>query len=387
MPVSDVARRILATTLLLAFTAPAYSSIVHVGHREPAPLTTFGVNVDVRKGLRSVIPEGWQIFVHRSLTLPATLSWSPGQPWDSTLETFAATHGFDVKIDWTERAVYFRPSDVARAERGTAQDASPAAAASATASANHAKPAPEPPRLASAAAFNKATLSDVLARVAAAHGYTVSFDASDVSFAGALTVLGVDLVEDLQLVQRALGGERTPVSFQVFRGNRVVRVFDRRDDAALLAVVDDSVPASGMPAKPHAHPAAATVVPTTALQASAASAPAPRPQPQPQAPVVETVAAPVAISAPPRASAAVSFLAPEGEPLSASMRQFFEAQGWKLSWKADDDFVPEYPVSVQGDSLPDVLRKLKLPRFGLAVDLWTKDRVAVVRAFDPAQDH
>jgi hypothetical protein len=328
------------------------------------------------------------------------MSWSAGRPWDEVLEAFAAANGFSVKIDWTERSVFLRPTEVARLEGAGAPPSSEATAASSVSKSGAAE-ARQPPQtgVGPAAAFNKATLAEVLKQVAAVHGYSVAFDTSAVSFTGPVTLLGADIVEDLQLVQRALGSDRSPVAFQVFRANRKVRVLDRTADMAVVAVVDAPLAETHQAPVPDATRPATDAAVAATLPAPAVAVSAPQPSgtvPPAASGVPGAVSAPVpkavvtqAMDALParQAPSGVAFVAPEGQPLSASMKQFFESNGWKLSWKADDiDFVPEFPVILNGESVADVLRKLKLPRFGLAVDLWTHDRVAVVRAFDPAQD-
>jgi hypothetical protein len=112
-------KRALVLALVLAFGGSAIAATLEqlgVAESAPASLQTYGVDVPVKTGLKSLLPDGWQIFVHRSAQLPETVSWSVGQTWTQALSVLAEKHGQAVLIDWTERAVYLRSPEVALEE-------------------------------------------------------------------------------------------------------------------------------------------------------------------------------------------------------------------------------------------------------------------------------
>ncbi len=111
-------KTILAATLCLAFSAANASFLEQTGTPQalPAAMKTYGVDVSARIGLKAVIPSGWQLFVHRSVTLPDTLSWKVDESWVSVLNTYATSNDIAVLIDWDKKAVYFRSNEVALQE-------------------------------------------------------------------------------------------------------------------------------------------------------------------------------------------------------------------------------------------------------------------------------
>lgn len=112
-------KRALVLALVLAFGGSAFAaSLEQLGAADSAPagLQTYGVDVPVKTGLKSLLPEGWQIFVHRSAQLPETISWGVDQTWPQAFEAIAHKHALSVLVDWNERAVYVRSPEVALEE-------------------------------------------------------------------------------------------------------------------------------------------------------------------------------------------------------------------------------------------------------------------------------
>jgi hypothetical protein len=112
-------KRLAALALTLTCCAPTLAaSLEQIGTPDPAAATmqTYGVDVPVKTALKTLLPAGWQLFVHRSVELPSTASWTLGQTWVQALETFARTHRQAVLVDWNAKAVYFRSADVALEE-------------------------------------------------------------------------------------------------------------------------------------------------------------------------------------------------------------------------------------------------------------------------------
>lgn len=81
-----------------------------------ATMTSYGVDVPTRTALKTVVPAGWQLFVHRTATLPETLSWKIGEAWPNVLAELAEKHQVAALIDWDSRTVMLRPPALAMEE-------------------------------------------------------------------------------------------------------------------------------------------------------------------------------------------------------------------------------------------------------------------------------
>ncbi len=90
-------------------------------------MPTYGMEVPARTALKSVLPAGWQLFVHQSAKLPETLSWKMGDPWPKVLADLATQRGLAALIDWDARTVLIRTEEVAVQERATRQEIAQAA--------------------------------------------------------------------------------------------------------------------------------------------------------------------------------------------------------------------------------------------------------------------
>lgn len=80
------------------------------------PLSTYGIEVPARSALRSLIPTGWRLFVHKSAELPTTISWKPGDQWTDVLGAASSSAGLSTLVDWESKTVFIRSLDVALEE-------------------------------------------------------------------------------------------------------------------------------------------------------------------------------------------------------------------------------------------------------------------------------
>lgn len=122
---------LLVSALALAVPA-AYAAVPleQKGVAEPSvqSLSTYGLQVPTRSALKSLLPKGWRLFVHKSATLPETLSWKPGDSWTQLLTDAAIATGTAVLVDWEDRAVYIRSPQVALEEGARRAEIAQAAA-------------------------------------------------------------------------------------------------------------------------------------------------------------------------------------------------------------------------------------------------------------------
>jgi hypothetical protein len=79
-------------------------------------LSTYGIEVPVRTALKSLVPTGWRLFVHKSATLPSSLSWKPGDAWTEVLSNAALHADLAALVDWDTRTVLIRTREVALQE-------------------------------------------------------------------------------------------------------------------------------------------------------------------------------------------------------------------------------------------------------------------------------
>lgn len=84
-----------------------------------AALPNYGVAVPTKTGLKNIAPAGWKTYVHQSVTLPPTISWSRGQGWTAVLAELAKNHNLSVLVDWGSQTVLVRPPRVAAEDAAT----------------------------------------------------------------------------------------------------------------------------------------------------------------------------------------------------------------------------------------------------------------------------
>jgi len=117
-------KRTLALALVMGLSAGASATTLaaaglqHKGTPAvaAAPMTTYGIEVPVRTALKSLVPTGWRMFIHKSAVLPSALSWKPGDQWTDVLSQAATAQGLSVLLDWDSRTAMIRPVDVAMQE-------------------------------------------------------------------------------------------------------------------------------------------------------------------------------------------------------------------------------------------------------------------------------
>jgi len=297
--------------------------------------------------------------------------------------------------------------------------------------------APAPVATPGAVAFNREPVSKVVAVAGAKHGYTVSWEAPAVDFQGPVTLLGADMGEDMNLVLRALGGRRAPVSITVYRESNVVVVREAVGGNANVAFTE--VPFSGLIREVKAPKVVAAVVPSFAPAAvtapmfrpvtAAVAVPVMAPLPVVHAPVIAAstaapapvvkpavtpvqaaqVAAPIAaathvIPEPARLATAVDTVkkmepakagvAPDLSvvtlhvPAGGSLRDAIEnllEPGWTLKWELSDGLEAKTTLHASGESLVAVLNSV-LPRLKLSADVYKPSKLVVVREADAALD-
>lgn len=297
--------------------------------------------------------------------------------------------------------------------------------------------APAPVATPGAVAFNREPVSKVVAVAGAKHGYTVSWEAPAVDFQGPVTLLGADMGEDMNLVLRALGGRRAPVSITVYRESNVVVVREAVGGNANVAFTE--VPFSGLIREVKAPKVVAAVAPSFAPAAvmapmfrpvtAAVAVPVVAPLPVVRAPVVAAstaapapvvkpaatpvqaaqVVAPIAapthvVPEPARLATAVDTVkkmepakagvAPDLSvvtlhvPAGGSLRDAIEnllEPGWTLKWELSDGLEAKTTLHASGESLVAVLNSV-LPRLKLSADVYKPSKLVVVREADAALD-
>lgn len=90
-------------------------------------MTTYGVGASTRVGLKSVLPPGWQLLVHRSVSLPETMSWKLDDSWMTVLSEFATKTNIAVLVDWDTRTVLLRTPELALEEGAKKEEITQAA--------------------------------------------------------------------------------------------------------------------------------------------------------------------------------------------------------------------------------------------------------------------
>lgn len=90
-------------------------------------LPTYGLDVPARTALKTVIPSGWQLFVHQSAKLPTSVSWKVDDTWPQVLGSMAAAANLSVLVDWDARTVLIRTQEVASQEKATRAEIAQAA--------------------------------------------------------------------------------------------------------------------------------------------------------------------------------------------------------------------------------------------------------------------
>jgi len=357
---------LIAASLLVSAHA---ADLEQVGtpQRNPALMKGYGVDVPVRSALRQVVPDGWELFIHKQAALPAGMSWKVDEPWPQVLARFSASSNLAVKVDWDKKAVYIRTPEIARSEAAAAAPVD--------------KPAPVTASVQSGGGSDKntvvltgTTLSQAIQAIQALHRVPVSWEAPEVGNVRipALTLRGLSVEDDLRLLLRATG-LTPPVSFLVHRQGPVVRIMKASPTGEHLRVVD--VPYEGV-----IHAAAGgTFTPPSAsgkrpsLAASSPASLGAAPQPATLSP----------------ASGPLVLEVRRGEMLSKALDRFLRANGWNLVWKlgTEDDFENDgIDLRREGRTVTEVLTRLNLPAMGLRAEVFPADRVVEITNTAPLAD-
>lgn len=359
----------------LSFSAQA-ADLEQVGSAQPNPalMKGYGVDVPVRTALRQVVPDGWELFIHKSAALPLSLSWKVDEAWPAVLARFSASSSLAVKVDWDKKAVFVRTVEVARSE------ASAAATAAAAVAENPRAPVAER----STVALTGTSLGAAIQKLQALHRAPFSWEAEPAGNLPlpAVTFRGLSVEEDLGLLVRAIG-PKPPVSFLVHRPGPVVRVMRPTNTGDHVRVVD--VPFEG-PVHALADASGQTVAAAglglTAPGPTSAISGAPAPGAMPAAagrPAAALAAAPSPLLLEVR----------RGEMLSQSLDRFLRANGWNLVWKlgTEDDFENDgVDLRREGKSITEVLTKINLPAMGLRAEVFSADKVVEITNTAPLAD-
>jgi hypothetical protein len=128
MPSKLISRALLSAALAVA-TLPAYGgTFKQLGRAESAtPLTTYGMQVDPERAIKTVVPSTWQSSVHPGTPLVEKVSWEPADNWVTVLNRIADQNDAGVLIDWGNKRVIFRPLGVALEEEAKLEQARQAA--------------------------------------------------------------------------------------------------------------------------------------------------------------------------------------------------------------------------------------------------------------------
>ena len=498
---------ILAALALLS--SSAFASVEYVGSPDtPIPLLkTYGVDVPTKSGLKSVLPQGWTLLIHRTAVLPEMMSWKPDDPWTQALEDVATDKDLVMKLDWVSKTVTVTSAKSALAEKNkdtkvvptaVVEDAalakhneSPAAVASAPAILQPAgaalaptatgpvvaaaltpiptaapapvyaittapatvpattpsrpvtpipvvAPLPQPvltpavasaliapsaiapakaaPPLvqASAVATPPAQAAEVqplnntkqpifptnsakaqiggsakntLAELTQKFGYLLSWEAPDVIIPGAVTLLGVDIAEDVKLLQKAIGLTQTPISIEIYRTSLVLHVIPRSLHNEPVTIIDgpfngkvmNSVVSPKVITTPYVAPIRASTVQVASVALVPDVAPVPVIAPKPvliEKPIPISLTSPSAVAEPP-----VTLIILKGDSLSNVLKTFFLAQGWYMKWKASTDLQAAYPVSFEAPNTRAAMAML-LPKLGLVADFYNPSKLVVIRSAD-----
>lgn len=419
-------------------------SLSQIGSPEAAApqLKTYGADVPIKSGLKSLAPAGWEVMVHRSAELPETISWRPEDTWVSALASFADNNNLSLKIDWAKKIIFIRSRAAALEDGAREKEIANAAttplpsyrdkpvkavaaeqpAPAVTATVREAPPAAKPPGSepkppapipldqvqptakpfdtphASAPSSVRADLTPpsgpfksgvtsfvggsvqtAVMALAEKQGYIVSWTGPDVAFPGAVTLFGVDTGEDMKLIHKALGPV-VPLTIDVYRGSKVIKVSAYAQKAS-FNVTDATY--SG-PLKTLTRKMSATVgelppVPEKSAVQSVWDINTPEAVPR-----VKDSTKTAKESTTPRDIPVVLRLE-AGESVEKSLGAFFKAQGWRMVWRLANDKVLEQPVVVEGPTLAETLNKV-LPQMGILADLWKPSRVAIIRSADGTEE-
>lgn len=119
MNLHELKPRLLAVAVLAVISSSAFASVDSAGTPDLAVpvLRTYGVDVPTRAGLKTIVPQGWTLLIHKSATLPGTMSWKPNDPWTTVLNDLAARNNLAVRMDWAAKTVTVMSPEVAAQQK------------------------------------------------------------------------------------------------------------------------------------------------------------------------------------------------------------------------------------------------------------------------------
>lgn len=274
----------------------------------------------------------------------------------------------------------------------------------------------ETPSAGPAKAFNRTALREPLEALAEAHELTLIYEAgTDVRLPGPVTLmLGPDLRADVELLNRALGrGLQLEVTEYLEEKELVVAPASSETSGSFVTKFSrPQIPEhrslfarvfGGKKKQPQTETQSANTDTAQAaspgaeapvLPAAPEVAPPPSPVPSPEVvlakePVKPAVPTPAATALPvevpnepvppvaPVAQLVTLELAP-GERLSVAIDRMLKAQNWTMVWRVSGDLEAGVAARVTGKTISEVLEQI-LPQHGLAADLYTPSRYAVIR--------
>lgn len=171
----------------------------------------------------------------------------------------------------------------------------------------------------------------------------------DLRIDGPITLLGKTAEQDSELFARALGGN-SPVVVEVDPRDRLLKVVPRGMSDRDIARMRNPLPND----------------PILALDRSVSAL---KPLPGANGPV----------------PAVLTLVVRQGEPLESAVSRFARTQGFALQWRVKSKYESKTVVTIDGTSVPDVLRQL-LPPLGLKPEIDDIDHVIVVTPQYPGQD-
>ena len=119
MNLQELKPRLLAVAVLAVITSSAFASVDTAGTPDLAVsvLRTYGVDVPTRAGLKTIVPQGWTLLIHKSANLPQTISWKPDEPWTAVLDDLSAKNNLAVRMDWATKTVTVMSPEVAAQQK------------------------------------------------------------------------------------------------------------------------------------------------------------------------------------------------------------------------------------------------------------------------------
>ncbi len=389
---------LLGTVLHLAAFGVHAAQLEQKGHPDSpvATMSTYGMEVATRNALRTIVPAGWQLYIHKDANLPEAMSWKLGESWPSVLAEFAAGSKLSVLIDWPTRAVLIRSPEVAGEENAKRAEAASAAitplpsfseavsatrapapgrvheraplaeaglvrtnptpAMSAASEANQRAGHVQQPRASGdfgyteATALNKAQARTIAQGIANRYGLRLMWAGPELKMSNPVTLLAQTAEEDVMLLNKAMG-VFAPVVLELEPGAKRLWAVPRGMEGQRLLTPE---------LMRAAHAASVTPLP----------------------PVTDGPQ-PVRVSGLPKGP--IKLVMPARMTLEDALVRLAKEQGFTIEWKVPGGFQANRDMSYEAASLSALLAQV-LPPLGISADVYTRDKHIVVRPADAARD-